>query len=519
MGLKVDGVSFDLSRYPYLVELFDRRPLRKTVIKGAQMAFTTTFVLDAIMSAWTESLRGIGYFFPNDSDVRDFSQARFGPMVTDNAAFAGLVDSTDSAQLKRVANTHIYFRPAGAIGASTKHSLSRVKSIPLDIIYLDEADEMQPARVDAIQHRLDGSSCPREVRLSTPTIPGLGVDLDYEASSKATYHWKCMLCNGWTCLEKEWPVCLIDPSDGSTPYYQCSKCHKPLILREYPSEWVHEYPSRKDHLGYRVSQLCSPTRSPAAILAVCRESTESGRPREFYNQTLAMAHAEIEDQLTPEKIDDCLTDEPRRRSAKGPTAFGVDPGVKVLHYWIKQRISSRDSRTLSYGSVSGFEDLKRLWKDFNGGVGVMDVGAETREVWRFVKNTPGWWACRYSPGKTGPYDWDLKKKLVMVNRTEALDASHLKFVEGREKLPAANETYHDQVVPQLCNMARVKQENSQTGAVKYVWVVVGGKKNDHLKHAHAYATIAEEKVSLADEAEPRRTKGRRWGRKRGWMAA
>jgi hypothetical protein len=169
--------------------------------------------------------------------------------------------------------------------------------------------------------------------------------------------------------------------------------------------------------------------------------------------------------------------------------------------------------------VAGFDELKQLWKRFNGQVGVMDVGAETREVWRFVNDTPGWWACRYSPGKTGPYDWDHRKRMVMVNRSEALDASHMKIVEKREKLPAPDQIYHDLVVPQMCNMARVKQTNVQTGTVKMVWVVVGGKKDDHLKHAHAYATIAEEKVALAQEAKPTKRLRRFPRRKRGYMAA
>jgi hypothetical protein len=163
------------------------------------------------------------------------------------------------------------------------------------------------------------------------------------------------------------------------------------------------------------------------------------------------------------------------------------------------------------------DDVAKLANAFNVQVGVMDVGAEKRAVWRFIEQHPNWWACQYSAGKTGPYDWDYKKRMVMVNRTEALDASHLKFTERREKLPAANQVYHDLVVPQLCNMARVKQVNSQTGTVKYVWIVAGGKKDDHLKHAHAYATIAEEKVGLAAESSPKRR--RRFRPKRGYMAA
>ena len=38
--VKIDGVKFDLSRYPYLIELYDRNVPRTTILKGAQMGFS-----------------------------------------------------------------------------------------------------------------------------------------------------------------------------------------------------------------------------------------------------------------------------------------------------------------------------------------------------------------------------------------------------------------------------------------------------------------------------------------------
>ena len=51
------------------------------------------------------------------------------------------------------------------------------------------------------------------------------------------------------------------------------------------------------------------------------------------------------------------------------------------------------------------------------------------------------------------------------------------------------------------NLARTKIEDTTTGNVTMRWVVTGGQKDDHLKHAHAYAGIACEKVGLAEHVQ------------------
>lgn len=515
LGIKVDGTPFDLSRYPYLIDMVDRRARRKTVIKGAQLGFTSIFTLDAIMSAWEENLRGILYLFPTDNDVLDYSKARFSPMVLENPVFSKLVNDTDSAGLKRIANSFVYFRAAGAIGASTKASLSKLKSIPVDRLYLDERDEMQDKRVDAAEHRLDGSFCPEQVELSTPTIPGYGVDLSYKESDQRAWHWKCSHCGDWTCLELNWPDCIAEPIDGE-PHFLCMHCRQELSRDK--GQWVAAREGIDNHLGYWVSQLSSPTKSAADILSACARAEGRGRKRDFYTQVLARAFAEIEDQLTPEIIGDCLTETPRSRNAEGPCAMGADPGASDIHYLVKQRISDSDSEVLDFGRCAGFDDLIQIAKRFNVRTGVIDQMAERRAVRRFIDAHHGWWGCQYAEGRKGPYHWDHREHVVTVHRTEALDASHFKFVEKREHLPAPDERYHDLLVPQLCNMARVMQEDAVTGDVLYRWVIVGGVKNDHLKHAHAYATIAEERVGLAQSVERARQMVHLPRKRRGFMA-
>ena len=514
MGLKVDGVKFNLRQYPYLADLFDRPVRRKTIVKGAQMGFTITFVLDAIMAAKEEGLRGIGYFFPTERDVLDFSKARFGPMISSNPAFAKLVKSTDSAGLKIVNGVPIYFRAAGATGTSTKQSLSAVKSFPADYIIRDERDEMQDSRVDAIRKRLDGSTCPREVDLSTPKIPGYGVDYEYQQSDGRAWHWQCDKCNAWTCLELTWPDCIAEPV-GKEPFYLCSHCRGEL--RRHTGEAVAARPDVKDHMGLWVSQLCSPTKTAGDILKALEDAEHSGRKQEFYNQTLARAWAPVSDQLTKERLDDCLTEKPRALSSPGPTCAGADPGVGKIHWLVKQRIGDRDSQVLNYGACASFADLAAISRKYNVQTGVIDQMAETHATMTFVDAHPNWWGARYVTAPKPAHDWQHNGRIVVVGRNEALDASHAKIIEKRERLPAPDELYHDLLIPQMCNMARVQKFDEVTGDPSSRWVILGGQKNDHLKHCHGYATVAEERVGLARELQRARSRPR--SRPRSFMRA
>lgn len=499
-GLKVDGEKLDFSLYPHLYKIIDGRAPETTIVKAAQQGLSIACILRAIEDQLQLKLRGTGYFFPTDDEVKEHAKARFDPVFEQY----GLNSSVNTAGLKQVGNGFVWFRAMGQIGGAKQKSLSKVKSFPADKIYCDEADEMDPKRVDAARHRLDGASedIAEFVSLSTPTIPDFGVDWDYKQSDQEAFHWRCSKCNEWVCLELTWPDCLADPSEGDA-FYLCSKCREPLERLGADTEWVPARPDlEKIHRGFWVSQLSSLRRSPNRILLDLQKAEAKGRVKEFKNQVLAKTHADIEDVMTDALMNACLDrDRPRARSAAGPCAMGVDPGSKVMHYWIGERITDKDTRILSYGKVAGFDDIGQLAKKFHVKSGVMDIGAETRKVREFLDEHPGWWGCQYVEKKATGYDWNPREHIVTVGRTEALDASHDAILSKRTSLPAPDETYHDLVLPQMKNLARTKIEDDQTGNVTMKWVVTGGQKDDHLKHAHAYFQIATEKVGLAESVQ------------------
>ena len=488
--------------------------------KGAQVGFTIPFSMDALEKAKLNKYRGIGYWFPSETEVSDFAKARFGPMMTNNMEIWGkFVHDTDSAALKRIGNTFLYFRGVGQRGgAGASKSTSKLKSIPLDIIYLDERDEMDDTRVDAVEHRLDAAMAPQIVVLSTPTLPGYGVDHDYALSNQSVWMWLCDKCGEWTCLDLTYPDCIVQPINKD-PYYRCSRaqCHAPLTKNR--GQWVARKPDVTDHLGYWVSQLSSPTKTAGDIVTASLKAIETGRRSEFENQTLARAFAEVDEEITEQQLLALLTDEQKPLHHEGPAAFGCDPG-KPHWYEVRIRLTENDSQVIARGRADTYEELSRIWKQYNCESGVMDKGYDPSAVARFCESHPGCYGGLYVGGKTSTPDWNHKEREVKMGRTTVLDAAHDAIITKRVKHYRRDEFFDKFFVPQMRNLKRATVENKNTGDRRGQWVVTGGQKNDHLRHADAYCNVALERCGIAHSirrAANDRKSSRRSGARRSAM--
>ncbi len=517
-GLEIDGEPFDLTDYPYAVEMLDQTHRRESIGKGAQLGITVMAIAKCVEKARTERLRSILYVFPSDRQVIEFSKARMGPFMA-NDLYAPYKTNVDSSGLRVINGTNLYFRAGGVRGTAGSQSLANVKSIPADGLIEDECDEIEQSRRAALEHRLDSSKNPWHISLSTPTLPGYGIALELEESDGRQWFWRCPKCNGWTCLEDHFPDCIATPTGGEA-FYLCSKCREPLNRRT--GQWVAARPERsKDWVGRYLSQLCSLRRDAQYVFDAWESAEKARRPgavREFYNQVLGRPYAELDDQLNDALIN-AVIDGSRTRSASspGPCAMGVDPGRHEMHWWVLDRITDVDTRALSYGRCAGFDEIRQIARRFNVACGVMDQGAETRMVREFVDSEPGWYGCQYVENRTTMADWRPADRLVRADRTQVLDMAHQAIVRSRTSLPASDETLENLVRPQLKSIARHSITDDKTGAVKHRWVYTGPMpKRDHLAHAHAYAQLGAERVGISTTVKHMRQAPRR---RRSFMAS
>lgn len=505
-ALRVDGESFDLRRYPYLYDIFDDDHPDQAILKGSQLGLTVTMVLRGVDRCLSRYQRGIAYYFPTDRDVADFSRARFQRMIQDNDVLGAVVKDTDSIGLRRVGECFVYFR-----GANSK---SGVKSIPCDEIVLDELDEMDPGQVEQIEHRIDAADRTKagfRTELSTPTLPEFGIDASYAESDKHLWVITCAACNAEVCLEESF---LEDPErvlrwvDAEAAYH-CPRCDRALLRAHEGARarWECRNPGARRR-GRWISQLNSPAVPPSVVLLDFEDKQRKGKLRHFYNHRLGTAYAEWDDALTDQLILEACNTTPPQTRAEGPTAMGVDVGARDLHVVVAERRSEELAQVLAFPKVASFDDVAQLGERFNVRCAVIDGMAETRAVRAFKATAPWAWDCWYQEDKRGDYDWHELHRQVVVGRTESLDASHQRLIGKRTRLPRPSQTFREEVIPQLKNLARMPIEEERagvkTGRVKMRWVV-RGTKNDHWRHALNYAEIALTRVAIA--ARVRRDRG------------
>ena len=252
---RVGGREFDFVGHEYLKDVYrDESPL-VVIRKGAQLGASELAISRAL---WFACIVGgtVVYFFPSDHDVGEFSRDRFAPAVQDSPYLRSLIRETDTVGLKQIGKGSIYFRGM--------RSPTRMKSVPGDFIIFDEVDEMRPLNIELARKRLGHSRFGWELMISTPNLPGYGIDAAFVDTDQRHWLLKCEACRQWWCLEDQFlehhgspsdprsEICFIKGPAGAETLV-CLHCGKPLDPAR--GTWVPKY-DRPAH-GYHLSKLFS----------------------------------------------------------------------------------------------------------------------------------------------------------------------------------------------------------------------------------------------------------------------
>jgi len=485
---EIDGMPFDLGKLPFLYEMYDEIHPRIVLRKGAQLGATVWAILTVVERMKDLYQRGVLYAFPTDDEVFDFSQSRFDRILKDNPIYQELVTTTDRTTLKKVKDGMLYFR-----GMRSK---SKLLSIPVDLIVYDEYDQMEPTMVDVSLKRIDGSDYGHTIKLGHPTIPGYMIDEDWLKSDMRHWMIRCGHCGAWTCLEDEFPDCIV--GDGFEAFRACKKCRREIYVVD--GEWVAKEPDVTQIRGYWISQLLSPTVTPGMLKADYEECLITGRNLDtFYNLRLGMPYADLDQAISLAQLRElCNPEVVASDKHQGPSALGADVGKKKIHCCTGYRPFGERFQITNWYLLDNFQQLKDVGTRHNVQVGVIDAMAETRQVRDFCKNTPWAWGSWYSRHQKDGYSWNHKTKQVTSLRTESLDASHYALIGNRLAFPRMSAFFEKEVAKQLANLARVIQEDERTGQQTAHWIV-RGSKNDHYRHALSYFVMAAGRIGLSKD--------------------
>jgi len=452
--------------------------------KAAQIGGTTWAILRSV-HACLSGLNAI-YFFPTRTDVNDFSRSRVGPLLYDNPFLLASVKNTDTVGLKQIGDGFLYFRGM--------QSSVGMKSAPADLIVFDELDEATPDARTLAWERIAHSAYKRVIELSNPSLPGYGIDEQFEKSDQRHWTLKCPGCNHWTALEREFPsklgqeVTIICQLDNGTYYRACPKCAHELDLTQ--GEWVADFPDRKIH-GYRVSQLFSAMVDPGEIL---QEYRETKHPDRFYNLKIGIPWADLERRV------DVQTTLALCRSGEPPMGFhvmGVDTG-KQLHVVVLRTNGYQRSpaHLVHLEACQTFQDLDRLMKEFSVRLCVIDGMPETHATRDFARRHSYWdervFLNFFNENQRGSARWDKDQLKVEINRTEALDSSRAAIRDKKVTLLPRSPLVEEFARHVACD-AKVLEENEETGAKKFKYLRTG---ENHFSMAFTYALLALEKMDM-----------------------
>jgi len=433
-------------------------------MKAAQVGISTYHLIKALWLA--QSGYKSVYFLPTSSMAGAFGKERFKPLL--EQSFPDGFDGPSRAV--RIADGAVLFR--GLL------SEEGVRSIDADYVVLDEFDAAVPERAELAADRLLHSELGWLSYLSTPTMPGVGVDKLYAKSDQRRWLVKCRKCRWEGDLTERFPDCIGEKGDEI--YRVCPQCFNPMEVSE--GRWVAAYLSRDDIAGYHISHLG--TSLPAKkIWQAYTEADKSYQVRRFYNSILGLPYAEASVGLSAEEVEAAFGEPPKRFAR---VYMGVDVG-DVIHSAVVVR-ADVGLFAVELATHSSFDELDELMEQHLISSCVIDAMPYKASAAGFARRWPGQvylaylGAGKYAPGTERHPEGEVLK--LGLDRTVALDELTEDIRSGTLKLPR-NET-GEKAGEHLLNLYRVIDEND-SGKSKAVW---RNRGPDHFAFALLFAREA-----------------------------
>jgi hypothetical protein len=521
----------DLAARPFLRDVYRDMAPEIVVMKGAQLGMSTTALVRAMWLLTSFPSTAI-YTMPTARDVGKFTQGRINPIVRSSQYLLDRIIDVDSVMQKQfvVAPGQVEERrqrglafegPRSTIYFSGASSEKDAVSIDADLLIHDEEDLSNPQIVDQFGHRLDASRFGWTFHLSTPRLPGAGIDAVFQGTDRRRWLVRCPGCTAEFEMAfpgGPWPYATIEPDPsgwtehdwavweerGRPARFCCYCCGHNLTAEDRAGgRWVPEAPMPGRAHGYVISQLSAPWLDAERILLSYKQHPWRS---DFWNLTMGIPWEEGTNAFTEAAIKSrCDETAPMALSGSGCT-MGVDVGAK-FDVVVGLRDPSGAPRTIWFGRVDGYEDLDVLMRRYGVAACVIDAAPEEHatRAWAAGYNrlsaspaVPSHivvWRAAYGssarPGVTAQVSWNDESGVVTAPRTEILSCSAEELLE-RRILPRYEPS--EAWLAYLAHHVASKKvpiwvSGLETERVldRYEWHEVGP---DHLFHAATYEMLA-----------------------------
>lgn len=505
---------FTLQRFGPLKALYEDDHPHICVIKPAQRGVSeyainrTCFALELGAARWQTGKNGlnVAYLFPTQSALTDFSKERLTGLRQESSHLARLFDPQGfgGVTFKQVGQSYLYLR-----GAWSESSLL---SFACDVLVLDEFDRMDPKAVALARRRMNASPLRHELDISTPTLPGRGIDALYKQSDQRKYRQACPLCGAENTYDffrdvyvgalgyDEWKLLAEADIDEMGATLHCPTCRQELddTARCLPGRWEAENPRARSLRGYWIPSLAFPM-ADLARLARAAISTDPHQITEFFRSDLGLPYDAAGARITATMLAQLHLDLPGGELPAPMrwknTTMGVDVGGK-FHFRVSSENDKGERYVRAMGEVSSWDELTNLMRRYQVRRCVIDALPELHgcKTWADASKGRVLRAFYPAPGSLGGQlaRLDEKKGTVHIDRTMAMDGVYDTVASAREHWPASV-CRSPQVIAHLTAPVRTLVVDD-TGQPRASWEHT---TPDHLFHACVYDRIARVVLSSA----------------------
>ncbi len=482
-GMKPEGArNFDLSKYPYQVELYNetrRNPRARVVIMKAAQTGLTVKLLNRAMWLCSDVRKqiNVGLGFPSRDAVEQLAASRFKPQLYTSARMIELIRDVNRVDLMRLGVSNMRF--LGLRSGITNDSN------PLDAELIDEVRLIAATTVERFMIRTSESTLIDEetgarglIELnSTAGFPSMDIHRYFLDSTQG---WWATPCPDVKCRRHRSGIMLarefadkvgnvVGQDDSGRYYLRCPRCGARITDDMQQSGfYIHENPGAQ-WTGFHFSQL---VKGEDFLNNDIMPAWNRGiNLPEFFNSRLGLPYMDSEAVPASKSVVEACADEtgdwrwPREPLGRDGRwrAMGIDQRAPEKHVVIKSLNGNGVERTEYVGVVeaSGEEaaaQLVRLARAWGVSIVVMDGEPSYYLFIMVARAMPKKvvWQSDYVDGQAETIRWadkhtdmGLKKGSgetkyeyrVLVDRYKGLDWSLGLFARRKVLLPAMNDLY------------------------------------------------------------------------------
>jgi Phage terminase large subunit (GpA) len=445
-----------------------------------------------------------GNCFPREKQLTDFSTTRITEAMAESLHMRHLFGTPNQTFLKKVGESSFLL-----LRSAWESNLG--EGVDADVVVFDEKDRMKEGIEVAFRESLSSSKYGLLREVSTPTLPGRGVDASYMNSDQMEWHMRCTKCSMWQTIEfPENVIQMMDFEHGIKELpegayaYKCRKEKCRGDLDRIHGYWVPKYPSRGNIRGYLIPQTICPWITATQLM---QKKINYKFQQLWENYVLGRTSVGEHVMLSPEDFENATAGH-EMVGARTPDwdqiTVGIDWGdlnwVVVIgrnvhngrKYLINLSVFEDDVRN----ELESVKKAELFIAPFQPDMIVADAGyGKDRNAYLLRKYPGKMYACWYNPSERGSRtfmpSWSDAFSKVLCDRTLTLKNT-CRWIRERELgLPRYDKAMQ---LFQKHFEALAPMREEEEGEI---FETIQATGPDHLVHATGYAVIAMERIEAS----------------------